>query len=554
MKRHTICTIFFFTFLINVILGVKREQDGPVVTINSGKIQGVSKPGLDVFYGIPYAAPPTGELRWKRPQPVAEWGETNTRMTKTRTSACPQEIMTVGLCSLGFCPKQVSEDCLHMNIFVPQQTNNNMNATLTYAVMVFIHGGAFESFAGTNKMFDGDSIAKEGNVIVVTFNYRLGLFGTFYTEGTTEDGNFALFDQQMALEWVHTNIHHFKGDPNKVTIVGQSAGAQSVGFHLTNPKSSDFFSQAIIMSLPAVPFKTLQQAMVVSSIIATHVNCTPGDFVCLRATPMEQLIDVVHDNRKQITDAVVVRANGTALDTFELFTPYIDGDLITERSMVDIFQNAPPLKPVIYGTMGQEAISYIGPYISMLKDVTPSAALAVLKGIDAIPDMTRDALKGYLAGSNDTIEVVEKLGNDLLFRCPARKLLEFTIKAGNHEVWLYQNMNSISSTGPNLTADACNNQPCHGSDLAYLFNALHHIQQNVQIKFGSDEKQVSRDLIQYWTNFIKFGNPNGEMGSHVSWPMYELNNGKKSLCLNVKNNKIEENSGGSLCDALDPYL
>lgn len=232
--------------------GISKAQQ-PVLTIESGQIEGVASddPQVTLYKGIPYAAPPVGELRWKKPQPVQPWN--GIRKCDTWGNICPQEDQPTG----SFYWKEFyehshptkSEDCLYLNVWTP----SSAKADAKLPVMVWIHGGAFDHGYGHEMEFGGDTYAKKG-VILVTINYRVGMYG-FLTHPllTAESngkgsGNYGLFDQLEALRWVHRNIHAFGGNPDNVTLFGQSAGAGSVQSLISSPLAKGLVHRAIIQS------------------------------------------------------------------------------------------------------------------------------------------------------------------------------------------------------------------------------------------------------------------------------------------------------------------
>lgn len=217
-----------------------------IVKTEAGYVSGTSEGGLWIYRGIPYAAPPIGDLRWRPPAPVQPWD--GTREAKEFSAACPQPASADP--SSGDTPANTSEDCLYLNVWTPAKS-----AGEKIPVMVFIHGGAFGQGAGSISLYDGTALAKKG-VIVVTLNYRLGALGflahpQLVKESTNgSSGNYGLLDQLAALDWVQRNIAAFGGDPSRVTIFGESAGASSILLHLVSPQSRGLYQQAIVESGP----------------------------------------------------------------------------------------------------------------------------------------------------------------------------------------------------------------------------------------------------------------------------------------------------------------
>src|SRR5208337_657074 len=223
--------------------GVVNESG--VVKTDTGYVSGIEQNGLEFYLGIPFAAPPTGDLRWRPPAPVQSWD--GIKETKMFPPVCPQPAAA----NPG-APLNMSEDCLYLNVWAPAQ-----GAGEKLPVMVFFYGGAFGQVApfGTMAVYNGTTLAGKG-VVVVTTNYRLGVLGFLAhprldnESPNNRSGNYGILDQVAALQWVQRNIGAFGGDPSRVTIFGQSAGGESVLIHLVSPQERGLYQQAIIESGP----------------------------------------------------------------------------------------------------------------------------------------------------------------------------------------------------------------------------------------------------------------------------------------------------------------
>uniref|UniRef100_A0A3B5MGM6 Carboxylic ester hydrolase n=1 Tax=Xiphophorus couchianus TaxID=32473 RepID=A0A3B5MGM6_9TELE len=212
----------------------RAGADGPVAFTKNGQIKGVTVDKAHVFYGVRYADPPVGAYRWKPPRPVSPWS---------------------GVYDASF-PRPLSEDCLYLNVFVPLDLNCTSPLLLPLPVMVWIHGGDFIAGSASKPVYDGRFISNFTCTVVVNVEYRLGEKHWWYPLSSAT-GNYGILDQQAALFWVQQNIAAFGGDPSKVTIFGESAGAQSVSLHLMIHSSKPLFKQAVLQSLPfSIPLKT----------------------------------------------------------------------------------------------------------------------------------------------------------------------------------------------------------------------------------------------------------------------------------------------------------
>ncbi|MEC3948012.1 carboxylesterase/lipase family protein [Sphingobium sp. HWE2-09] len=252
----------------------RSEQGQPVVTIADGALRGAVDNGVVAFKGIPFAAPPVGDLRWRAPQPVARWQ--GVRDASQYGHDCMQLPFPSDAAPLGTPP---SEDCLYMNVWKPQGAKSKL------PVMVWIYGGGFVNGGSSPPTYAGDALARQG-VMVVSFNYRLGRFGTFAHPALTKadaDGglqaNYGYMDQIAALKWVRANIAAFGGDPANVTVIGESAGGMSVHALLTSPMVQGLFQKAVIQSGGPMPMgdATLAAAEQVGAAFGQKKGIAPGD-------------------------------------------------------------------------------------------------------------------------------------------------------------------------------------------------------------------------------------------------------------------------------------
>jgi para-nitrobenzyl esterase len=214
-----------FRVLAGLALWAVAHNPGPQVRVEGGRLEGAidSSTGVSVFRGIPYAAPPVGELRWQPPQPPAKWSGVRPADRPGKNCTQPHVYDDIDAFAAG-----VSEDCLYLNVWTDGKAGDKR------PVMVWIHGGGFKAGFGGEERHDGGRLAKKG-VVVVTLNYRLGIFGFFGS------GNFGLLDQIAALQWVKRNIAAFGGDPQRITVFGESAGAMSIGALIASPLAKGLF-------------------------------------------------------------------------------------------------------------------------------------------------------------------------------------------------------------------------------------------------------------------------------------------------------------------------
>jgi para-nitrobenzyl esterase len=259
--------------------------DGPlVVTTDKGPVRGTTKEGVLEYYGIPYAAAPVDKLRWEPPQPAKAWAEP-IDATKYR-NGCPQ-VSRYGLTEAGY-----NEDCLFLNVAVPAKARA---ASRKLPVIVWIYGGVF--VGGSSSIYPLEHLAKKGNAVIVSMNYRLGVFGFMSHPGfkAESNGTYGLEDQRAALRWVQRNIAAFGGNPKNVTIAGESAGAASVCMHLIAPKeTSGLFQRAIIQSGGCIQhLRTVEESSKVGVKVATLAGCPegPGAANCMRSKGVRELLE-----------------------------------------------------------------------------------------------------------------------------------------------------------------------------------------------------------------------------------------------------------------------
>lgn len=312
-------------------------QRGTRIRIDSGEIQGETDGATRRFRGVPFAAPPVGALRWKPPQAVTPWD--SVRTTTAYSGKCPQAANLLG-------PASAEEDCLYLNVWTPEPA-----PTQRLPVMIWLHGGGNTTGSASDEIplgiggyiFDGRQIAEKQHVIVVTTNYRLGVLGFFaHPALDAEDargvsGNQGLLDQRMAFDWVRRNIAAFGGDPDNVTIFGESAGSFDVCFHMVSRGSRGLFHRAISESGGCTTFvRPRSAAEAEAPKFAAAVGCTAsGGLDCLRAVPVSTLLtpSPVEGGQPKLPGGLPYQG-GTPTWTFAAI---VDGDVLPDqpRSIVE---------------------------------------------------------------------------------------------------------------------------------------------------------------------------------------------------------------------------
>jgi para-nitrobenzyl esterase len=349
-----------------ILLVVPRNPSRYMVPTADGLVSGV--PSLDAqivsFRGIPYAAPPVGPLRWRPPRPVTPWK--GIRPADQFSASCVQHTPEQFLpwTPVFMTHRSVSEDCLYLNVWTP-----HASATADLPVIVFIHGGAFNSGAGSIRIYNGANLARTG-LIVVTINYRVGIFGFFASPQLTAEsqhhssGNYGLLDQIAALRWVRRNIRSFGGDPGRITIWGQSAGAMSVEVLTLSPLAAGLFDRAQAdsgIAGPGFPFPDLRTAEAEGMKYADRLGAHSLEE--LRAIPAAKLLPPANDDEDQFRPNIDgwvlpasladLTANGSGSHV-PLITGWQASDWLLGLPRVDTVQAYQDLARRLYGTMARE--------------------------------------------------------------------------------------------------------------------------------------------------------------------------------------------------------
>ena len=495
-------TIFAFAFaLVGIISGsvagagvlydsVTRASVPPhhgpkhthTIHTESGKLKGIFNGKTAEFLGIPYAAPPVGAARWTPPQPFGKFHGT------FDASAFGN------VCTQG---GNGSEDCLFLNIYVPHfNKNGHKHRNGGLPVMFWIHGGGLVSGAGS--LYDPTPLLNPGNVIVVTINYRLGYLGFFAqtaidAEGH-KNGNYGLMDQQFAMTWVKDNIANFGGDPNNVTIFGESAGGHSVYSHLASPTAAGLFAHAIAESgsyvifeqflqgiIPIATAETAGDALVPSgAMIADSVGCSDQSASCLRA---------------------VSNIDMTANQAGTVYA-FVDGTLLTQTPQ-DAFTSGNFNKvPVMAGTNHDEWRLFVAEQY----DGTGNPILTEQQYDDAVTLMWTDLLAPFVldlypyASYSSGGVALGASGTDGIFACGARNADQSLVNSTTVYAYEFNDENAPPGQPPGVSFPL---GAYHAAELSYLFDIP-----TLRSELNADQLQLSAAMVSYWTNFAATGDPN----------------------------------------------
>jgi para-nitrobenzyl esterase len=451
--------------------------EAALVSVGTGSLQGSIQNGVHVFKGVPYAAPPVGDMRWKEPVPAVMWEGVKNALNYG--PACPQNSAGQDAIPVGSLRRQ-SEDCLDLNIWSPAKT-----PAANLPVMVWLHGGWFSR--GSGSQYPGLTLAKRENVIVVTINYRLGPFGFLALPALTREsshsssGNYGLLDQMAALRWVKSNIGAFGGDPSRVTLFGQSAGGFSVCDLIVSPLARGLFDRAIMQSgrceehLPSLAYKERR-----GQKIAANLNCADGGkpLACLRAKSAADIL-----SGAKSAAGYAVQGN--------YFNPNLDGYVFTKSPRASIDDNNLAQVPILLGTVAQEASRYL-PNIATQSDWRIFAQKIWRNRAEQV-----EALYPVTADS-EAAAAAEQAMTDYRYACPAWQTA-MALQANGNPVYLY------TFTHAPLHGDKKVLGAYHAVENGYVFGNLHAAPDR---DIGPADYALSAQLSRYWATFAATGNPN----------------------------------------------
>jgi para-nitrobenzyl esterase len=467
------------------------QTDRFLVRTTNGPLQGVARPdGGAEFLGIPYAQPPVGDLRWHEPVLVKPWSEVRT--ASSFGAPCAQPV-------LGDWNRHDAEagkeDCLFLNVITPVWP-----ARQPLPVMLWIHGGANEGGSASSALYKDGTLIRHG-VLLVTVNYRLGIFGFFAHPALSAEsahhgsGNYGLMDQILALRWVRENIANFGGDPNNITVFGQSAGSQDTGLLMTSGLSKDLFQRAIAesgtsFSPPLAPLAAAEKA---GEAFAANLKVPTGE------EGLKQL--------RQLT-AQQLLASQFSQSPRPHFGPDIDGWAIARQPTLVFASGQEAAIPLLFGTTARE----FGAAIFRV----PAAQDALRKTIaDFYGGLAPQALAAYGLAEGTEASADPLYGSpsdqwaaDIQFRCPATAQAGWH-SAAKHPTYEYEFAHAI----PGQEAQGA----VHSSDLPYVFGYFPK-EGNIAGKFTNLDIQLADLMESYWTNFAKTGNPNS--AGLPEWPQF----------------------------------
>jgi para-nitrobenzyl esterase len=464
-----------------------------IVKTQQGLVQGKKADDVISFKGIPFALPPVGELRWAPTVPGKSW--TGIKEASNFGSPCMQtENMDADGKVIG------SEDCLTLNIFKPATAKKNL------PVMVFIYGGAFSwgdssGHLGDRNLYDGTYLSSHGDTVVVTFNYRLGAFG-FLTHPALRknglSGNYGLMDQITALKWVQQNIASFGGDPSRVMIFGESAGAFSVLGLITSPEAKGLFSRALLESGSDIRHN-LETAEKVGGDFTISAKCSDATDIaaCLRALDKNEVMRIT---------STFLHGKGAQL----VFAPYVDGKIIPDYPIRSLQSGNYNHVPVVIGTNSDE-MTVLGLPIIKEKPFFARKDYEEMVNQEFGAELGKKIIDFYGAPVDKTsFGLLSDVVADNIFHCPTQQIAEILSINQPGQVWRYLFTHAFHLDFARVLGAG------HALELAYVF---HNFAPWYSVKAPNySELELSDQIGGYWTRFAATGNPNG--GRALEWPAY----------------------------------
>ncbi len=476
---RTPASIAFAAILATILLpcssiAARDATTAPRVQMSDGSVAGTSRDGVRVFMGIPFAAPPTGDRRWRAPVPAVAWKDT--RDATRAGPACPQPAKPSGTLS-AHVPLAQSEDCLNLNVWAPAKTV----AAHPLPVLVWIHGGANMLGDASSPYYDGTKLAQRG-IVVVSINYRLGYLGYFAAPALNREhgpGNFALLDQIAALRWVQKNIAVFGGDPRRVTVAGESAGGEAVLQLMTVDAARGLFAQAIVESgggWRKTPTREDMTSKIQAGFTAAGLDANV-DADALRKIPVAQLI------KAEMADHQLG------------FGPFLDGATVSQDPSAVFLAGKQAAVPLLIGSNTWEA--------SLMNAVPPRPRMRQLADSPAVKHLYQGEADGEKA-------VLQHLFGDVVMAAPARWVAREQSRLA--PTWLYR-FGYVRAA----RRDAMPGAP-HGGEIPYVFDTLDKSETGGSGALNKRDLTMAATVADCWAAFVRRGTPACALGT---WQRYD---------------------------------
>jgi para-nitrobenzyl esterase len=477
------------------------ENKKTVVRTRDGKVKGSYQEGLYIFKGIPYVAPPVGERRWLPPQPVEPWQ--GVRQAQTFGATSPQNWSPLNdiIPDFGVVEPR-SEDCLYLNVWSPGLDDARR------PVLVWIHGGAFNLGSGSQSPYDASKLARRGDAVVVTFSYRLGVFGFLRLNEVTggkvpATGNEGLLDQIAALNWVRDNIAAFGGDPDNVTVFGESAGGMSIECLLAMAPARGLFHKSIIQSsLGEIPGTPLSTAVKVAEQLLGTLGLSPGDVGAMRSLTPEQLLSADVELRTRM-------AGPGEGQVMTITTPVMDGKTIPEVPVEAIKGGCADSIPVLIGSTLDEfrLFGMISPDFAKMSEAEMVKRCQMFIPAERVSGLIETYRKARAVRGADTSPagIFAAIQTDFMFRMPAIHFIEAQQRYAPTYNYLFTWESPVR--GGIFGA-------CHALDIGFVFGTHN----DSFWGSGPAADKLSAKMQDVWLAFARTGNPSCE--SLGKWPDY----------------------------------
>lgn len=504
-SRRLVLSISFLALVVGLatmlgaVMGPAANacSDDVVAVTDKGPVVGLHTDTMNEFLGIPYAAPPVGDLRWRPPQPAARWH--GLRDATQFANHCPQPATAFGLPS-------TTEDCLYLNVYTPAE-HRGWHKGHRHPVMVWIHGGA--GFLGESDDYDPTNLVENEDVVVVTLNYRLGFLGFLAHPALSAEanyhgsGDYGFMDQQAALKWVQRNIKNFGGDPNNVTLFGESFGGLSVHTQLASPEAAGLFDRAIIESgAYYLNTTSLATAEFLGTQAATLLGCSAQTAACLRS------LDV----------ATLLSKQGSAG-----FTGNVDNKVLTQPIGAALQSGQFNQVPVMEGSNHDEwrlfvAINFelVSPYTATNSTNYAARINASFGGLPLAPYIIPHyPLPNPPTPPGPSI-ALGAVGTDGIFACNSRTSIRRM--ANFVPVFAYE-FNDQNAPQLFLPPDVVSGMPygaAHASEIQYIMDLRPAVPAPA---LTPAQLKLSDKMVSYWGHFARFGDPNSRRTPN--WPQYD---------------------------------
>lgn len=528
-EKNTLLSLIL-TAGITALVATGQKAEQPEVVTKYGTARGyqfkvdAAERSVNVFLGLPFAKAPVGPLRFSEPQPPEPWK--GVRDATSYPPMCLQDKVLGQFLSDVFTNRkekvrlQMSEDCLYLNIYTPVSTEKQEKLP----VFVWIHGGGLAF--GSASPYDGSALAAFDNVVVVTIQYRLGIVGYFSTGDKYARGNWGYLDQVAALQWIQENIIHFGGDPGSVTICGESAGGISVSALVLSPLAKGLFHKAISESGTAIRTlftdKPEEEAQRIAAASGCEKSSSAALVECLREKTEEEMEQITL-KMDMTTLKVCYTSPGKCEQPSMFISSTVDGVFFPKSPRELLSEKAINAVPYIIGVNNCE-FGWVIPEMMKVPDFTEGLDKEVARQVlqssfvlsfKSVPsDIVDLVFNEYIGKAESRAQVRDGLLDaigDHMFVFPAIEVARYHRDAG-HPVYFYEFQHRPSSaTGvvPEFVkAD-------HGDEIAFVFGKPF-----LAGNATEEENKLSRAVMKYWTNFARYGNPNGE--GLVHWPQYDL--------------------------------